>query len=213
MRELLLLDREVLGEACGIFAGSGSIYATARSHVIEIRGVNKELQYYRDTVKPLFEEILEKRLEMTRRSYRGGHVICIRACGGEAMKTFHVFLQFPVGRKSDALRMPKIIYNNMDYWKSYARGMFDTRGSVYLRRTGEGGKYKNPVIEISSPSIAHLIQLKEILRDLGFGFWLEKRNLKIRIAGRKNAERFFKEISPHNNTKLEKFARIMRTKK
>jgi hypothetical protein len=210
MRELLLLDREVLGEACGIFAGSGSIYATARSHVIEIRGIREELQYYKDTVKPLFEKVIGRKLGITRRSYREGHVICMRACGSEVMKTFHTFLQFPVGRKSNALRMPKIIYNNMDCWKSYARGMFDSRGSVYLRRTGEGGKYKNPVIEISSPSIAHLVQLKEILRDLGFGFWLEKKNLKIRIAGRKNTERFFKEISPHNNTKLEKFARAMR---
>lgn len=208
MRELFLLDSEVLGEACGIFAGHGSLYATAKSHVLEIRGSKEEIQYYQSHVKPLFEKILDRKLAIVKRSYQGGYVTCIRACGGQAMKIFHVFLQFPVGRKSHALRMPKIIYNNMEYWKPYIRGIFDTRGSVYLRKTAK--KYRNPLIEISSRSIAHLVQLKEIMRELGFNFWLEKGNFKIRMAGRKNVERFFKEIKPHNNTKLEKFAEIMR---
>jgi len=90
------------------------------------------------------------------------------------------------------------------------RGLFDTAGNVYVRKTGNGGKYRNPVIEFSSPSLHNLLELKEILQDLGFRFWLEKRNKKIRMGGKRNAERFFKEISPHNNTKLEKFARAMR---
>jgi DNA-binding transcriptional regulator WhiA len=168
------------------------------------------MQYYQSRVRPLFEKILDRKLVIARRSYQSGYAICIRACGEQAMKTFHVYLQFPVGRKANTLRMPKLIFNNHEYWKAYVRGMFDSSGSLYLRRTA--GKYRNPVIEISSPSLAHLTQLKEILHDLDFHFWLEKSNLKIRMAGRKNMERFFKEISPHNNTKLKKFATIMRTK-
>jgi intein/homing endonuclease len=127
------------------------------------------------------------------------------------MRIFHTLLQFPVGRRTGLLRVPKIIFNNHEYWMAYVRGMFDSRGSAYLRRTS--GKYRNPVVEISSPSLGHLVQLKDILQQLGFEFWLEKGNLRLRMAGRKNAERFFKEISPHNNVKLEKFARMMRTEK
>jgi len=215
MRELFSLDRETLGEACGIFAGDGSIYQSGKSHVLEVRTSRKEIYYYTHSVKPVFEEIFSRKLKIIRRSYQGGYVIGLRACGPEPMRLFGVFLEFPVGRKSHNLRMPKIIFNNMEYWKPYVRGVFDTRGSVYLRKTGKrkSGTYQNPVIEISSRSIGHLIQLKEILHETGFDFWLEKGNYKIRMAGKKNAERFFKEIKPHNNTKTERFARIMRTNK
>jgi len=211
MFRLLSLEKDTLGEACGIFAGDGSIYATARSYILEIRSTRDETQYYRSHVKPLFEKVFGRELKLVKRKYQNGYVICIRVCGGQAMKTFHTYLQFPIGRKAHALRMPKLIFNNHEYWKAYVRGMFDASGSLYLRRTS--GKYRNPVIEISSPSLAHLMQLKEILRDLDFHFWLEKSNFKLRLAGRKNVERFFKEVNPHNNAKRKKFAEIMRTRK
>lgn len=206
MFRLLSLDKDMLGEACGIFAGDGSIYTTMRSHILEIRSTKGEMQYYRSRVKPIFESVFGRKLKLIKRKHQSGYVICIRACGAQAMKTFHTHLQFPVGRKANALRMPKLIFNNHEYWKAYVRGIFDASGSLYLRRTAE--KYRNPIIEISSPSLAHLAQLREILHDLNFHFWLEKSNLKIRMAGRKNMERFFKEIRPHNNTKLKKFAEI-----
>jgi DNA-binding transcriptional regulator WhiA len=209
MYELLTHEKNVLGEACGIFAGDGSIYATARSHVVEVRSSESELRYYSEFVKPIFEKILSRKLEMVKRYYQGGHVIGIRACGKDALRIFHTFLEFPIGRKSVYMGIPRLVFNNHEYWKAYVRGVFDTAGSVYLRRTGR--KYRNPVIEISSRSLRHLLQLKEILQQTGFEFWLEKRNRKIRMAGKKNVERFFKEISPHNNTKLERFAKIMRT--
>jgi len=207
MREILSLDKELLGEACGIFAGNGSLYPTKRSYVLEVRGNKKELHYYDNYVKPIFEKIFSKKLKIIERSYPGGYVIGIRVCGKEAMKIFNIFLEFPIGRKSHNIKIPQVILNNSEYWKSYIRGIFDTNGSVYLRKTGK--KYRNPVIDIGSHSIEHLLQLKEIMWDLRFNFWLEKINFKIRMAGWKNMERFFKEIKPHNNTKQEKFRKIM----
>ncbi len=207
MREILSLDGEMLGEACGIFAGDGSLYSTKRSHVLEVRSNKKDLDYYTNYVKPIFEKIFSKKLKIVKRSYPGGHVIGIRVCGSKAMKIFNVLLEFPIGKKSGKVKIPKIVLNNHEYWKPYIRGVFDTDGSVYLRKTGK--KYKNPVIDISSRSIEHLLQLKEIMKDLGFNMWLEKGNFKIRMAGWKNVKRFFKEIKPHNNTKQEKFREIM----
>ncbi len=201
MIEILSLEKEVLGEACGIFAGKGSIYRTGRSYVLEVRGSAEELPYYRNHVRSLFERIFSKNPKIIRRSYPGGYVIGIRVCGPQVMKIFHVFLQFPLGKKSGRVKVPAVIMNNHEYWKHYVRGVFDTRGSVYLRRTGK--TYRNPVIDIRSGSLEHLRQLREILRDMGFGFWLEKGNLRIRMAGWKNAKRFLKEIKPHNNIKLK----------
>lgn len=207
MREILSLDKEILGEACGIFAGDGSLYSTDRSYILEVRGNREELYYYTNYVKPIFEEIFSTELKIMKRSYPGGYVIGIRICGLKAMRIFSVLLEFPIGRKSHNVKIPQVILNNSEYWKSYVRGIFDTHGSVYLRRTGK--KYRNPVIDIESRSIEHLLQLKEIMRDLGFKLWLERGNFKIRMAGWKNTERFYKEINPHNNTKQEKFKEIM----
>jgi len=210
MYELLSHDKDVFGEACGIFAGDGSLYATQRSYVLEVRSNKDDLPYYSNFVKPIFEKILSRKLKIIKRSYRGGYVIGIRACGKDTERVFHTFLEFPVGKKSNIARMPKLIFNNHEYWTAYVRGVFDTDGSIYLRKTCK--KYWNPVLDISSNSMQHILQLREILHQLGFKFWIEKGNRKIRIAGKKNVERFFKEVRPHNNVKLEKFARIMRTK-
>lgn len=207
MREILSTEKQILGEACGIFSGDGSLYQTKRSYVLEVRGNKKELPYYMNHVKPIFEEIFSKNLKIIKRSYPGGYVVGIRICGSNAMKIFNILLEFPIGKKSNKVKIPKIIFNNHEYWKDYIRGVFDTNGSVYLRKTGK--KYKNPVIDIASNSIEHLLQLKEILRDLGFNMWLEKGNFKIRMAGLKNMKRFFKEIKPHNNTKQKRFKEIM----
>ncbi len=210
MRELLSLNKEILGEACGIFAGDGSLYSTKRSYVLEVRSNEKELYYYVHYVKPIFEKLFLKNLKIIKRSYPGGYVIGIRVCGKEAARIFNALLEFPIGRKSHRVKIPQVILNNSEYWKPYARGIFDTDGSVYLRTTGR--KYKNPVIDIASRSIEHLLQLKEIMRDLGFYMWLEKSNFKIRMAGWKNMERFFKDINPHNNTKVEKYEKMIATR-
>lgn len=207
MRKILSLEKELLGEACGIFAGDGGLYATERSCVLEVRGNKSELHYYINYVKPIFERVLSRRLKIVKRYYPGGHVIGIRACGRETMRIFSVFLEFPVGRKSHNLKIPQLILNNSEYWRAYVRGLFDTKGSLYLRKTGK--KYRSPVIDITSRSIKHLTQLREIMRDLKFNFWLERRNFKIRMSGWKNVERFFKEIKPHNNTRQKKFKEIM----
>ncbi|MCK5023343.1 MAG: hypothetical protein KAS04_04170 [Candidatus Aenigmarchaeota archaeon] len=207
MKELLSLNQEILGETCGIFAGNGSMYTAGESHVLEVRGNKEELEYYKNRVKWLFDRILSRETKIIKRSYQGGYLIGIRSCDQEAIQTFHVMLEFPIGKRDDNFKIPKVIVNNHEYWPHYIRGIFDTNGSVYLRRTGR--KYQNPVIDISSSSIEHLKQLKEILKDIGFNFWLEESNSKIRMAGYKNTQRFFKVIKPHNNTKIKKQEEIM----
>ncbi|MEM5871870.1 MAG: hypothetical protein QW051_03285 [Candidatus Aenigmatarchaeota archaeon] len=204
--EILSFDREMVGEICGIFSGSGSIYSTGCNLFLEVRVNKNEEHYFENYIKPIFERITQTKTKSIKRFYTGGYLIGLRTSNKKAIKLFHVLLEFPQGRKSEKLRIPKIILNNMDYWKAYVRGVFDTCGSIYLRKTNK--LYKNPIIEIRSPSLLHLIQLQEILRDLGFNFWLERSNKKLRMAGWKNIERFFKEINPHNIAKIEKYTKI-----
>ena len=158
MYELLAQDKDTLGEACGIFAGDGGMYETQRSIVLEVRGRKDELNYYSNYVRPIFEKILPRKLKLIKRSYSQGYVIGILVCGKEAVRIFHTFLEFPIGNKSNNLRIPRLVFNNHEYWKAYVRGVFDTSGSVYLRKTGE--RYRNPVVEISSHSLHYSVQDK-----------------------------------------------------
>ncbi len=207
MKKITEIDKKNLGECCGIFAGDGSLYSTVRSYVLEVRGNKNELSYYTDHVRPIFENIFSKKLKIIKRKYNGGYVIGVRVCGLDAKKLFSDVLGFPVGKKSETVEIPRLIIKDSECWPHYVRGIFDTDGSVYLRKTYK--KYRNPVIDISSRSISHLLQIKKILSNIGFNFWIEKSNFKIRLAGWKNMERFFKEIRPHNNTKTRKFKEMM----
>lgn len=197
-----------LGEVSGIFAGDGTLYQTKTGFVMEVRGNSNEEPYYQNYVKPMFEKILSRELRLIRRHYPGGYVIGIRSCNRETKEIFHDRLGFPIGKKSENVEIPKQILEEKRYWKSYIRGVFDTDGSIYVRKSGPGMKYTQPVIDIASNSTKHLMQIKQILNNLGFVFWFEKSNNKVRMAGWENAERFFKVINPHNNKKIERFVKI-----
>lgn len=208
MDVLSRIDGDVLGEVCGIFAGDGTLYKTKNGHVIEVRGSSREKKYYSENVKPKFEKLLSKNLKLTKRCYPGGHVVGIRICTKEAIKLFHEELGFPIGKKSRIVRVPDIVFNDERCWKGYIRGIFDTDGSFYMRKAGKNLKQQQPVIDITSYSICHLYQIKLILKLLGFEMWLEKKNRKVRMTGWANTKRFFKEIKPQNNTRIEKFAGV-----
>jgi DNA-binding transcriptional regulator WhiA len=197
-----------LGEVSGIFAGDGTLYKTKTGFVMEVRGNSNEESYYQKHVKPNFEKLLSRKLRLIKRHYPGGYVIGIRSCTLKTKEIFHDWLGFPIGKKSGNVEIPKQVLNEKRYWKSYIRGIFDTDGSVYLRKSGPGMKYNQPVIDIASNSTKHLKQIKEIIEELGFNVWLEKSNNKVRMAGWKNAEIFFKVIKPHNNKKTERFEKL-----
>jgi len=205
------VDPKILGEVAGIFAGDGSLYQTSngrsgRSYVLEVRGPIKELNYYVKHVKPKFEKVLSKKLKIIKRTYELGYVIGIRSCGKDVVEIFHKQLGFPIGSKSRLVKVPKIVLENRACWIGYIRGVFDTDGSVYLKKAN-CGKYREPVIDISSYSPDHLADMKLILQNLGFRFWMEK--TKIRMAGWANTKRFFKEIKPQNPTQKARFRTIL----
>jgi intein/homing endonuclease len=99
-----------------------------------------------------------------------------------------------------------LILKNKACWVAYIRGIFDTDGSLYLKKAN-CGKYREPVVDIASLSQEHLTDIKSILQNLSFRFWMEK--TKIRMAGWANTKRFFKEIKPQNPTQKARFRIIL----
>ena len=131
---------ELIGEMGGIFAGDGTLYTTkqGKGHVLEVRGNSDEIEYYENHVKFIFGKMFQKNLKVIKRYYpnKTGHVIGIRICGKEVKELIHDILGFPIGKKSDIVEIPQVIVQNKDAWESYIRGVFDTDGSFYIRKSG-----------------------------------------------------------------------------
>lgn len=201
---------EEIGEVAGIFAGDGTLYRTQGGIVMEVRGDSREVEYYEKYVRKLFGKAFGIKLKVIKRYYanKTGYVLGIRVCGKRTKEFLSDFLGFPIGEKSDIVRVPDIILKNQNSWISYVRGIFDTDGSVYVRKCGAGLAYRQPVIDIFSNSNEHILQIKAMMEWVGFKVWIEGNKRKIRMAGWGNAERFFKVIKPHNNRKLERFRAI-----
>jgi len=189
------MDKD-LAEVAGAFAGDGSLYANGSGYLFEIRGPKNELPYY-EILKPKFEKILKIELKIVKRSYNGGYVIGLRSGKRIVYDIFHKKLGFPVGSKSRIVKVPKIIFSNEKLWIYYLRGVFDTDGSIYLRKAGRKMRQIQPVVDICSLSVKHLKQINFMLKGLGFSSWMEK--TKVRMAGKSTLERFFKTIKPNNN--------------
>ncbi len=205
-----LMCAEDLGEMAGIFAGDGTLYRTNHGFVVEVRGNANEIDYYRNHVKPIFERAFSKELKIIKRYYskKKGYVVGIRVCGPRVKEIFHDNLGFPIGKKSYTVQIPRIIINNKNCWGPYVRGVFDTDGSFYVRKSGPDLKYRQPIVDISSRSKEHILQIKKIMGKMEFKMWFERSNSKVRMTGWKNVIRFFKDIKPHNNKKIERFDNV-----
>ncbi|MFH1473387.1 MAG: LAGLIDADG family homing endonuclease [Candidatus Aenigmatarchaeota archaeon] len=194
------LKTVVMSEICGIFAGDGTLYKTNRSFVLEVRGGKDEKLYYENVVKTLFGTAFDKKLTVLKRCYNGGYTLGIRICGNFVMNIFHNSFGFPIGKKSNIVEVPNFVLksNDLEIWAGYLRGVFDTDGSIYLKKTGKGNKYRQPVISFTSVSHIHLLQIKELLDRMGFNCWIEKTNFRVRLCGWSTIERFLKLVKPNN---------------
>lgn len=103
----------------------------------------------------------------------------------------------PIGKKKGNLKIPAVIRKKNSLLKSYIRGLFDTDGSIYLRRK------KSMVVSIVSKDPEFLDEVKGALIQLDFSPSVSGKNLY--IYSQDQIRRFFKEVKPANKKHLDKF--------
>ena len=86
--------------------------------------------------------------------------------------------------------------------KAYLRGLFDTDGTIYVRRK------KEPVIEISSADKNYLKEIKDKLLVLGFKAGIGK--YRVFMYNREDIKRFFTEVKPANPQYLKRYQKYFR---
>ncbi len=201
------LERQhAAAEVAGIHAGDGTMYETNSGRVIEIRGNPEERDYYSGYVKPLFEATTSVPATPTIRPYAKSFMVGIRCCRREAYSIFSDVFHFPVGEKCLDVRVPHVILSRMSLWIDYIRGIFDTDGSVYLRKVSRRSRARSIVVDISSSSRTHIFQIYGMVRTLGFNCWLE--GTHVRMGGWSTVNRFFELVQPHNLIHINRLAKF-----
>jgi intein/homing endonuclease len=103
----------------------------------------------------------------------------------------------PLGEKKGSLRVPVKLKTKPELLRSYIRGLFDTDGSIYLRRK------KDLVVDITSADPRFLTDVKIVFDSLGFKANLGKR--RVCLYRQDMVEKFFKEIKPANKKHLKRY--------
>ena len=183
----------LLAEFLGIMLGDGHI-----SHFQTIVTLGtKELAYVK-YVQALMQELFKVKatISIKKSGYRDVYI-------GSTLITKWLKEQGLVENKVAAqVGVPKWIMSNKKYMEAFARGFFDTDGSVYNLRFGIQ-------ISLTNRSAPLLLALQDMLRKLGYRA-SEASAYKVYITKREDVQRFFKEVAPANlkhRRRFDKFAR------
>ncbi len=182
-----------LAEFLGIMLGDGHI-----SHFQTIVTLGtKELayvQYVQALMQSLFK--VSATISIKKSGYRDVYI-------GSTLITKWLRDQGLVSNKvATQVGVPKWIMSNKKYMRAFARGFFDTDGSVYALRFGIQ-------ISLTNKSAPLLLALQDMLRKLGYQV-SEASAYRVYITKREDVKRFFKEVAPANEKHRHRFDNFAR---
>ncbi len=167
------------------------------------RSLDREfLLYLKDNINKLFNRnaYLKERTKHNSIELNFAHKMLINL--------LHTQLDFPIGKKID-LRISDKIYNlGYEKIKHVIRGIFDTDGHFYFDKTPVGKPY--PCIGLTMKAPRLMKQIHDILIKEGFKAYHNKSESveRIRLKGRRQIDRWMKEIGSSNKRNLDKIALV-----
>lgn len=219
---ILLIDKmelnEELAEFIGAFVGDGCLSRYERSnrkngYIKEVAFTGaweKDYQYYKEIIQPIL--IKNFNISGSIKHREDDNSLRFRIFR-KPLFLFLIDLGFKFGPKSHNVEIPKVILNNVQFQKSFLRGLFNTDGSIYRRYSK---KYKHhfrlysnyKVIQFTSVSRRLIEQIHEILFNLGFN---PNRVTKVRdawicrITSQQEVNKFGKEIITTHAYHIKRF--------
>lgn len=119
-------------------------------------------------------------------------------------------LNFPIGPKIDLEINPKIYDTGFSHMKYVIRGILDTDGCFYFDKTPKGDPY--PCIGICMKAPKLIKQVYDLLIEQGYKVQHNKSRSpseQLILKGRKQINKWMKEIGSSNKRNLDKFARVV----
>jgi DNA-binding transcriptional regulator WhiA len=185
---------ENLAEILGALAGDGHL--SHHNYEINITGHRVlDRDYITSHLAKLFNSVFDIKLKIKEQN----HNTTIKGVINSKMLMKFLTKEFyiPIGKKKGRLHIPPKIFEKQKLLKAYIRGLFDTDGSVYLRRE------KNVVVSIISRDQQFLQEVKEAFEQLSYNPCVSGKNLY--IYRQKQVKRFFEEIKSSNKKHLERY--------
>jgi len=182
-------------ELCGLHAGDGTIYRTARSVVWELRGNLDEREFYEEHIIPLLARI---GFVVTGHFRSGGKNGCygVRCCKNKFIKLL-TDAGFAIGKKTRSVHIPEdIMEGSQELKEAFIRGLFAADGSMYV----DGRNY--PLIEFASASQRLRDEVVLLLQQFGIKPYTWKYTPKqrggpayfLRLCGREKLQLFCSRI-------------------
>ncbi len=209
-----------IAEICGIHAGDGYLRTREKNKgEIDISGHIEEKEYYDNHIAPLFNKVFNLKLKAKEFPKRSSYGIVIYQ---KHVRDSLINLGFPNGKKSELVKVPKQILKNKNknLYTKFLRGLFDTDGNLYFRKSYAGinqdnKKYNHyPIIKITTISKDLAEGTIKMLNELEINFNYhnksskkinEKRKHIINISGTKNLKEWIKIIGIKNNAKYSRY--------
>ena len=195
---------EELAELIGIILGDGHMHT--KHNLFTIVGSLEDYYYYQDYVMPLFEKISGKIPSIRKRNDRNAYYLMLTS--KDLMSYLTNKIGMTRGSKINA-SIPKIIFSNKKFARAFLRGIFDTDGCLkFSKQTKKINYYPRVQIALQKSHLA--TEIGTLLKLVGFsyGSWEDSRfngAIYYNISGKKNTEKWIKEISPSNPVHISKF--------
>ena len=206
-----------LAELYGAMIGDGCLskyfskYDQKEKHCILITGHTHDEEYYRKTIRPIFEQ--EFGIKGCIRFKKTDNVVRFETISKRIFKRF-TDMGFPVGLKNN-LEIPNRISIDNGLAIACVRGIFDTDGSIYKRYSkkysGHKRKYDYKNIEIKMKSKKVIEQIKSILNKndiVTSNIRMNANNYVLNIHKQTAIESFYKLIKPNNPYHKERFLKL-----
>ena len=187
-----------LAELIGSLAGDGHL--SHHNYEIVISGHKKlDKEYLTTHIKNIFIKLFNVNVKIKIQNYSNGMRIVVNS--KKLMEYLTNEFKLPIGPKKGKLHIPSKIKNNSNLLKKYIRGLFDTDGSIYLKR-------KNSIVtSIISRDPSFLNEVKIALTKLGYTPSVSGKNLY--IYSQKEVKKFFKDIKPQNNRHTKNYDKFI----
>ncbi|HLD87683.1 MAG TPA: LAGLIDADG family homing endonuclease [Candidatus Nanoarchaeia archaeon] len=188
---------EEMAEFIGILAGDGSL--SLSHHEVAVSGHLKlDEEFMIGRVARLLSRLFGVRVKI-KRHLKNNNIRCV--VNSKRLSNFLASrFGLPKGKKLGKLHIPQEIAESPKYLSSYLRGLFDTDGSIYMRRK------RSLVLSIISKDALYLQEVKKGMEDLGFHPSVSGKNLY--LYRQHEIDRFFLRIKPQNRKHLQRFRRL-----
>ena len=205
-----LLDNK-LANFIGIHLGDGNIHINPKKHENQISCTGHlfdEYKWYLDYLIPLVKDLfnVSPYLYKDKRPNNSSIKISYRS---KAIVEFLVnVIGLPSGKKTKCCIPECIKSSSTEIKREFLRGYADTDFSLAFSKRRQNGPNKYPTISLGTPDNKITKETIYLLKELEFKphFKLEEESSYINIDGKKNLEKWMKEIgfsSPKHLTKYE----------